>query len=491
MLAGMTLPLSFSPFGWWPVAVLSPALLMWLWQGAAPRRAAVLGFWYSFGTFAIGTYWLYISLQLIGHAPVPLALFLMLGLAAIMGAYHALLGWGVAKFLPERGAFRWMVSVPGAWLLIEWLRSWLLTGFGWLALGYAHTDNWLGALAPVIGQYGLGLLTLVMAGGLLTLLFGGQRERIAAGMAMALPWVAGFALRGVEWTQPFGQPIEVAVVQGAVPQDEKWIAGNLDAIAELYQTLNRQAHGAAIIFWPESAVPDLANNHIHFYREVYAEASRHGSAMIMGTLRAEVKADREDEYFNSVLAMDKNTPGVGWHDKHHLVPFVEVLPVPQFVRSWLRLMELPYSDFNRGAAEQPPLEAGGQKIAVGVCYEDAYGSTLLPALRTATMLANVTNDSWFGRSTARYQHLQISRLRAMETGRPMVRAANDGVSAVIDAHGRLSATAPEYEANVMRAKLQPRVGLTPYARTGNWPAVCMALVFACVGAYFRRRRRLP
>jgi len=491
LVAGAALSLSFSPFGWWPVAMLSPALLFWLWQGATPRRAAALGFWFSFGTFSVGTYWLYVSLQLIGHAPVPLALFLMLGLAAIMGSYHALLGWVVARFLPSRGPLLWMIGLPGAWLLMEWWRSWFLTGFGWLALGYAHTDNWLGALAPVVGQYGLGLLTLVMAGALATLLLGTRRERIAAGVVVVVPWAVAFALRGIEWTQPSGRVIEVAVVQGAVPQDEKWIAGNLDGILALYQARTREAHGADIIFWPESAVPDLANNHIHFYRDVYAEASARGSAMVMGTMRAEVKPDGEDEYFNSVLAMDKDTPGVGWHDKHHLVPFSEFFPVPQFVRNWMRLAALPYSDFNRGAAEQPPLEAGGQKIAVGVCYEDAYGATLLPAMRTATLLANVTNDAWFGRSTARYQHLQISRLRAMETGRPMVRAANDGISAVIDAHGGLSATAPEYEANVMRAKLQPRIGLTPYARVGNWPIVCLALVFACVGAYFRRRRQSP
>jgi apolipoprotein N-acyltransferase len=490
LAAGAALSLSFSPFGWWPVAILSPALLMWLWQDATPRRAAQLGFWYSFGTFSVGTYWLYISLRLIGHAPVPLAVFLMLGLAAIMGSYHALLGWAVARFMPPRGALLWMVGIPGAWLLSEWFRSWFITGFGWLALGYAHTDNWLGALAPVIGQYGLGLATLVMAGAILTWVQGARRERIAASVVVVALWATAFGLRGIEWTQPFGRSIEVAVVQGAVPQDEKWIAGNLDAILALYQARNREAHGADIIFWPESAIPDLANNHINFYREVYAEASRHGSAMIMGTLRAEVKPDGEDEYFNSVLAMDKDTPGVGWHDKHHLVPFVEFFPVPQFVRNWLKLMSLPYSDFNRGAADQPPLEAAGQKIAAGVCYEDAYGATLLPAMRSATMLANVTNDSWFGRSTARYQHLQISRLRAMETGRPMVRAANDGISAVIDQHGGLSATAPEYEANVMRAKLQPRMGLTPYARAGNWPVIALALVFGLGSAYFSRRRRL-
>ena len=155
LVAGMLLSLSFAPFGWWPMAILMPAVLIWLWDGAAPRRAAVLGFWFNAGTFSVGTYWLYIAIKQIGHAPLVLALFLMVGLVAIMGAYHALLGWLVAKFLPERGALRWMLGIPGAWLFIEWWRSWFLSGFGWLALGYAHTDNWLGALAPVVGQYGL------------------------------------------------------------------------------------------------------------------------------------------------------------------------------------------------------------------------------------------------------------------------------------------------------------------------------------------------
>jgi len=171
------------------------------------------------------------------------------------------------------------------------------------------------------------------------------------------------------------------------------------------------------------------------------------------------------------------------------VPFTEFVPVPGFVRQWLRLMTLPYSDFNRGPAQQAPLEAAGQRISASVCNEDAYGATRLPALRTATMLVNVTNDAWFGRSPARYQHLQISRLRAMEAGRPMVRAANDGVSAVIGAHGEIVKSAPEYEVNVMRASVQPRIGLTPYARTGNWLIVCLSLVFGLAGAYVGRRSK--
>ncbi len=489
-VAGMLLSLSFAPFAWWPLAILMPAALMWLWEGATPRRAAVLGFWFNAGTFTVGTWWLYIAIREIGHAPLVLALFLMAGLVAIMGAYHALLGWLVAKFLPERGALRWMVGIPGAWLFIEWWRSWFLSGFGWLALGYAHTDNWLGGLAPIIGQYGLGLLTLLLAGGLVALLLGDRRTRIASASLYLVAFGTAFGLRGIEWTAPYSHPITVAVVQGAIPQDEKWIDSNLESILELYKTRTREAHGAALIVWPESAIPDLANYHIEYYRDVYQEASAHGSSLMMGTLRAEQNPKTgEEEYFNSVLSMDKSTPGVGWYDKHHLVPFTEFVPVPGFVREWLRLMTLPYSDFNRGAAQQAPLEAAGQRIAASVCYEDAYGATQLPALRTATMLVNVTNDAWFGHSSARYQHLQLSRMRAMEAGRPMVRAANDGVSAVIGHRGEIIAVAPEYEANVMRAELQPRIGLTPYARTGNWPVVCLTLVFGLASAYVRRRSR--
>jgi len=491
-VAGALLSLSFAPFGWWPLAILMPAILIGLWQGATPRRAAVIGFWFNAGTFSVGTWWLYIAIREIGHAPLVLALFLMVGLVAIMSAYHALLGWVVAKFLPEYGAMRWLVGIPGAWLVTEWWRSWFLSGFGWLALGYAHTDNWLGGLAPIIGQFGLGLVTLLLAGGLIGLIHGDRRTRIASASLYVVIWGAAFGLRGHEWTRPYSRPITVAVVQGAIPQDEKWIDGNLESILELYKTRTREAHGASLIVWPESAIPDLANYHIDFYRDVYQEASAKGSSLMMGTLRAEPnKKTGEEEYFNSVLSMDKSTPGVGWYDKHHLVPFTEVVPLPEFAREWLRLMTLPYSSFNRGAAHQAPLDAAGQKIVASVCYEDAYGSTQLPALRTGTMLVNVTNDAWFGHSPARYQHLQISRMRTMESGRPMVRAANDGVSAVIGSRGELIATAPEYEANVMRAELQPRTGLTPYASTGNWPIVCLALVFGLASAYLRRRARQP
>jgi apolipoprotein N-acyltransferase len=484
-IAGMLLSLSYAPYEWWPLAILMPALLIWLWDGSNPRRAAVLGFWFNAGTFAAGTYWLYIAIAQNGHAPVYIALFLMAGLVALLGAYQGLLGWLVARFAPERGAVRWLVCIPALWLLIEWLRSWFLSGFGWLALGYSQTDTWLGSLAPVVGQFGIGLLVLVAAGGVATMVLGSQRERMIAVASILVIASAGFVFRGVEWTEKYGREISVSVVQGSVAADDKWVEKNLQGILDLYQNLTRQALDSDLIVWPEAAVPVLANDILPYYEDLMREASMHGAALVVGTLRKD-----GDQYFNSVLALDMRVGKSGWYDKHHLVPFVEFFPVPEFVRDWLRFMDLPYSAFTHGGANQEPLNAGGQRISAGVCFDDAYGSTQLPALRTATLLVNVTNDAWFGHSTARYQHLQVSRMRAMEAGRPMVRAANDGVSAVIDAHGEIVKSAPEYEANVMRAVVQPRLGLTPYAHTGNYPVVCLALVLGLFGAYLRRRHKL-
>jgi len=208
-----------------------------------------------------------------------------------------------------------------------------------------------------------------------------------------------------------------------------------------------------------------------------------GATLVLGIVRSEDSGDGA-RYFNSVLALgDKD---LLWYNKSHLVPFAEFFPVPDFVRSWLRLRNLPYEDFTRGAPVQPPLPAAGLKLAVTICYEDAYGSSQLPVLRQADALVNVTNDAWFGDSTARHQHFQIARMRAMEAQRYLVRAANDGISGVIGPHGEVVARAPEFTPYVLRSAITARSGLPPYAHVGNWPVILLAL--AGVAAAVLRQR---
>jgi apolipoprotein N-acyltransferase len=484
-VAGAALAAGFAPANLWPLGVLAPAVLMWLWQDATPREAARLGFAFSTLTFIAGTYWLYFSVHILGQAPIWLAFVLMLGLAGIMGLYHAALGYGVARWLPRAGVVRWLIALPAAWLLVEWWRGWFLSGFSWLSLGYSQSDSWLAGFAPLLGVYGISALLLVSAGALVTLLFGTRRERITALIVLVLPWAAGAALYGRSWTHPSGAPVSVAVVQGAIPQDEKWQASNHDTTLNLYQSLTEKVLGTRLIVWPESALADTANDLVPYLNNLYRETHAHGSALVMGILRAE-GAEPETRYYNSVLALGET---VGWYDKSHLVPFAEFFPVPQFVRSWLRLMSLPYSDFTHGAAYQPPLAAAGLQLGTTICYEDAYGSSMLRVLPRANALVNVTNDAWFGHSSARYQHLQILRMRALEAGRYMVRAANDGISAVIGPNGEVIARATEFVPVTLVSQIIPMQGLTPYARVGNWLVVCLASAALVYGLWVRNDRR--
>ena len=487
--AGLALALAFAPIDIWPLAVLAPAVLIWLWQGTTPRAAALLGFCFSFGTFGAGTYWLYISVHGFGQAPVWLALLLMLALVCIMSSYQALLGWSIARWLPAHGAARWLVGVPAAWLLVEWLRGWLFSGFSWLSLGLSQTDTWLRSFAPLVGMHGISALLLLGAGACVTMVLGTRRDRWLASASLLLPWPIGSGLDHVEWTQIAGAPVRVAVVQGAIPQDEKWLDSNRDTTLRIYRDLTRTALGTPLIVWPEAAAPDLANNLVGYLGDLYKEASSRGSALVLGVLRVDPPPTGrrgQEQYFNAVVALASH---VSWYDKRHLVPFAEFFPVPSIVRRWLRLMSLPYSDFTHGADEQPPLPAAGLELALTICYEDAYGSSQLKVLQRATALINVTNDAWFGHSSARYQHLQISRMRALEAQRWMIRAANDGVSAVIGPRGEVTARAPEYQATVLRSELVPLKGLTPYARVGNWPVVSLALgALGFIGLQRLRRR---
>ncbi len=487
-LAGAALAAAFAPLNLWPLGVLCPALLMWLWQGRSPREAARLGFAFTTATFIAGTYWLYYSVHVLGQAPIWLAVFLMLALAAIMGLYHAALGWAVARFLPPRGLGRWLLGLPAAWLLVEWWRGWFLSGFSWLSLGYSQSDTWLAAFAPLGGVYTISALLLAGAGALVTLVLGQARERAVAAAVLLVPWAVGAALYRHDWTHPSGAPVSVAIAQGAIPQDEKWLEDNRDTTLTLYQSLTERVLGTRLIVWPESAPAALANEIVDYLKNLYAEAHAHGSALVMGILRAE--GDPPDvRYYNAVLALDQDT---SWYYKNHLVPFAEFFPVPHFVRAWLRLMSLPYSDFTRGGAHQAPLAAAGLKLGTTICYEDAYGSSMLGVLGSADALVNVTNDAWFGHSSARHQHLQISRLRALEAGRYMVRAANDGISAVIGPHGEVVARAPEFQPVTLSSQITPMLGLTPYARVGNYLIVTLATVALAYGLWLGNdRRRRP
>jgi apolipoprotein N-acyltransferase len=470
-IAGAATAFAFAPYGLFPLAIAGPAVLFLLWVDATPRQAARAGFLFGFALFGAGTWWIYTAVHDFGQAPVWLAVFIMAALLVIKGGYYALLGWLVARASRVRPALQLLLLIPAGWMLMEWLRGWLFTGFPWLQLGYAHSDNWLLALSPVGGIHLVTLVTALSAGALALVVRGTGRERLAALAALALVWGTAFVLHGRDWTVPVGEPLPVALLQGAIPQDQKWLVENRTASLERYRELHRQALGARIIVWPESSVPVLAHEAAPFLEGIRRESRAQGSDVMIGLLRFDFDTS---EIRNGLYSM--SAEGDGWYYKRRLVPFGEFFPVPAFVRKWMRLMSLPYYDMTPGGDSQAPLSAGGQLLAATICYEDAYGADQLETLERSTLLVNVTNNAWFGDSSAPHQQLQMARFRAREAGRWMMRSTSNGITAVIEPDGGIAARADQFVPAVLKATVQPRLGLTPYARTGNWPVLALALL---------------
>lgn len=472
-LLGAAMVLSFAPFG---LFLLAPLFLLPLLHGfldSSPRNAAIYGFWFGAGLFLAGTYWLYNSIHVFGGAPLILAIFLMLALVAIMGVYYAAAGWLTAR-LSGGDVVRLLFVAPSVWVGIEWFRGWFLTGFPWLALGYSQIDSPLSGLAPLLGVYGLSLAVTVSAAALLA------ATRIAAGLRWLLvfvalvPWMAGFAVKDAEWTDEAGPAVRTTIVQGGVSQDQKWLREQFRPTLAMYRKSLTDHRDSRLIVWPEVAIPSLLHAVEPYVDLLQSDLSGNAQTLLFGILEQDATTDA---IYNSVVLLDGADRQI--YRKRHLVPFGEYFPVPDFVREWMRLMSLPYSDIIPGEAEQELLRTrDGQKLSVAICYEDAYASEQLYALPDATILINVSNDAWFGDSIAPHQHLEIARMRAIEFRRPVVRATNTGVSAFISAHGVLSGMLEQFTRDAATADVMPRQGLTPYARFGNVP--CIALVMLVI-----------
>lgn len=475
--AGAALPLSFAPFGYWWLAPLLLALLFLLAEGVTGRERSLRGFWFGVGAFTTGTYWLYISIHDVGGVVPPIAVALCGALIVLMALYLAAWGFLSGFVLVRNPAWQLLALMPALWVLVEWLRGWLFSGFPWLSVGYGQIDGPLAVWAPVSGVYGVSLLVALIAGALAIQLIGPNRARIAGVAILAGVAVSTALLTGREWTAPAGESLEVALVQGGIAQDRKWLLEELETTKALFSELTLGLDTADLIIWPEAAIPALAHEEEDFLRGMRELMKARRQELILGILTFDFGTG---EFRNSLLAIGADT---GMYHKRHLVPFGEYFPVPRFVRNVLRLMNLPYTDITPGLDGQRPLMAHGVALAPSICYEDAFGDELRDYLPEAGLLVNVSNDGWFGDSIAPHQHLQMARYRALESGRYMLRSTNTGITAVIDPRGQIVQQGPQFQAVVVSARVQPRRGATPWVRFGNWPvlSVCALLLSAALG----------
>lgn len=472
LLLGAATVLGFAPFGAFPLPILTLALLFLLWRGAAsPRQTAMLGFAWGMGCFLAGVSWVYVSMHDVGGMAAPLAVLATLAFCALLALFPALAGY---LFGRGRADLRWRDTflAAGVWTLSEWLRGWVLTGFPWLAIGYSQTPpSPLAGFAPLFGVYGVGLLVALIA----ALLSAGWRSFRPVLVVLAI-LVAGQGLRGIAWTDPVGTSFTVSLLQGNVPQSLKWMPENLSLSVQTYARLATE-HPAQVTVLPETAIPLLFDQ---IPREVLHTLTRHGDALIGTAIRT-----RDGGYTNGAVVITPEL-SVQAYSKVHLVPFGEYIP-PGF--DWFfGLVNIPMADFIAGAPGQKPLVVAGQKIMPNICYEDLFGEEILAGVPAATVLVNLSNTAWFGDSLAQPQHLQIARMRALETGRPMLRATNTGMTAAVAPDGSVAAVLPPFVAAALTVEVRGYTGRTPFSQVGNRLVVLLAFV-ACAPALKARRRK--
>lgn len=479
--AGACSVLAFAPFAWRVLAVLSPALLIGTWLDASPARALWRGYLYGLAGFGLGVSWVYNSIHEFGHAPAALAAAITLVFVLFLALYPALVGWVWARFLRGPLWLRIGAGVPVLWTLSEWLRSWVLTGFPWLLLGQAQVDGPLAGIIPVFGVLGASALSVLISAMLVLVVVSRGRGRWFAASMVGGVVLAALALARVPWTAPAGEALRVSLIQGNISQDEKWRPERLAPTQALYAELSRAHWDSRLIVWPETAIPmfygDIDGS---YFAPLAEEALRHGVHIVTGIFSEDPATHR---VYNSLVRL--GAPPEFYH-KRHLVPFGEFLPLRGLLMWMNTMIVIPMSDLDAGKG-RPLLHAGDLVLGVSICYEDAYGNEVIDALPQANLLLNVSNDAWFGDSLAPAQHLEIARLRALETGRVLLRATNTGISAVIGPHGRIIARSPQFEVEVLSAQVRPRQGLTPFARWGNWGVVTVLLLALGIIAYCQAR----
>ena len=480
LAAGALTVAGFAPPALFPLPFLTLAGLLLLWRRAAtPQAAFRTGFAFGAGLFGVGASWVYVSLHDFGMMPAPLAAIGTLAYCAILALYPAAAGWCLARLRLDR-AVSALLAFPALWTIFEWLRGWIFTGVSWLSLGYSQVDSPLAGLAPVAGTYGVSFVTALCAGLLVIVISGSRKARLAGGLALVFAFGLGQLLKQIAWTSPQGTPLKVALLQGNIPQDLKFQPDQYATTLATYKRLIEASQGQLIVL-PETAIPRFLDAVDPGYLKDIARIAVERRADVLFGVPIR---DREGRYFNSVVSVGASPSQR--YDKAHLVPFGEFVP-PGF--GWVvKTFAIPLSDFSLGPKNPKPLALAGQLVAPNICWEDAFGEEIIRQLPEATLLVNVSNVAWFGDSLAPAQHLQISRMRAIETGRTMLRATNTGVTAIIDPRGRVVARLPQFTEDVLAGEVRGYVGASPYVRFGNVPIVLICL--AVIAALALRARRV-
>jgi len=472
-LAGLLLTLAFSPFNYSYLSIVSLVFIFLSWLNCSPARAALRGYLYGLGLFGSGVSWVFVSVYDYGGAPFIGAVLLTVAVVCFWALFPALIAYLSIKIVSKKKKELAIWIIPIIWVLVEYYRGyWFLNGFPWLQIAYTQLETPLKGFVPILGVYGTGFLLALTASAIVAGINKTIHYKYIVS-SLILLWGMGIYLSSVKWTNVIGEPIKVALIQGNVAQDQKWLAKNRIQTLMSYQQLTEQHWDADIIIWPETAIPAYLSQVKKFYLDPLSAKAKAKNVDLIVSLPTRGKTK---EYFNTVLSLGENE---GQYNKNHLLPFGEYLPLQPISGFILDALNINLGSFTSGGVEQPLLKAGGYPFSTSICYEDAFGEEAVRGMPEAAFLVNVTNDAWFGNSIEPHQHMQIAQMRALETGRYMLRVTNTGVTAIVAPDGSLVSKAPLFKQLVLRESFEPMGGMTPYAKWNDALIVLTLVLFTC------------
>lgn len=474
---GASTTLAFAPYQIWPIAILSPLLFILLIRQVTSKAAAFIGFMYGFGLFSCGISWVHISIDTFGGMPKAASLFLMMLLVSYLAIYPALFAGLLNKLSAKDSKTRYLIAAPALWLLTDLVRGWAFTGFPWLLLGYSQLNSPLSGLAPIGGVQMVTLAILLCATSIAFTIVRRQPRYVLLPLTILM---VSFGFKQVEWVTPDETTrTSFALIQGNIAQEKKWLPSERWPTLMKFLDLSRANWNADIVIWPEAAVPALERELPSFLLNVDKAARMNESALITGV----VTQNPTGSYHNSVIALG-DTPSGEYnyqtqprYNKYHLLPFGEFVPFADLLRPIAPFFNLPMSSFSRGEFVQNNIIAKGRHFVTALCYEIIFGEQVRQNITKQTnFILTLSNDAWFGDSIGPHQHMEIARMRALETGKPVIRATNNGVTAITDYKGKMIAQIPQFETAVLRAEVTSSKGNTPFLTLGSWPIILFLIM---------------